>query len=656
VVPDTFLENTVSAILSLPLSGVVLSHIIDAFDLRRWDPNGTLSPRDGTATRFFKGERVGEDAELRIFRATGTALVESGVVPPVFLLGAPLPAPFAGALDKVPPGEMLAVFLGRVAGHWDELAGALRRASAPVFSERLARLACHQLVTIDLAVRISAVLWLTRSTIEEPPPTPWAVQDGMRSRLRDLHRTTGLSRDRLAAAARVDEDTLDAWLDGNVRPKDENLHDLVIAFSEHGAGDREALLRELRRAYGLRDLYARLVEDVGDEHASNIAQRLVGYAVWMLGLVRRSKKPVEENDLKMHMALTIGTLGRETLELKFVEAMLNSVWRVEVDPIWRTSIKAATRSWFERVQEVTAKLPPGDDERLAAVLGAVPPPEVLDQIGYLALASKEELARDSAMRAVMDSEADEGGYFGALELKIRANEAWTQGDRLRAIDLLREAVADDPCSAELHFRLGASLWQIADVDEGMRELEIAAQLDPGWDRAHVEVGIVLLNQDRNEEATRRLEAAKPLLRGPSTWLLLHLGHARERLGDIDGAVAAYEELLGLDDEHAEALDRLAHLYFVRGEKRKGAELAKRAAHLGFTDVFAAWTAKYYDRKDAKNRPPRTTREHLVQLGDNTWLKSRHVTTSFPDANERHDEPGRRQDREGERAGAQEPVH
>jgi hypothetical protein len=482
VVPDIFSEDAMSAILSLPRSGVVLSYVIDAFDLRRWDPKRILSPRNGTTARFLTGKRVGKEAEDRILRATGTALVESGIVPAA-VVPALLPPPLAGVLSRSPPAEVFApafAFLaGRLAGHWDELAGGLRRASAPICSERLARLAVLQLVAIDLAVRLAAMLWLTRSEVQGPPPIPWAAKDGMRSRLRELRAKTDLSRDRLAAAAHVDAHTIDAWLDAGVRPQDENLHDLVIALSEHGAGDREALLRELRRGYGLRDLHARVVEAVGEDHAAGIAHRLVGYAVWMLGLPRVSKKSLEENDLKMHLALTIGSLGRERLDLKFVESMLNSVWRVEVDPVWRTSIKAATRSWFEHMQEVTAKLPPGDDERLAALLGAMPPPQALEQIGYMALASKEELARDPAVRAVMDAEAHEEGHFGALELKMRANEASNRGDLLQAIELLREAVRRDPNDVELHFRLGANLWQVADADEGMRELQIAVHLDPG---------------------------------------------------------------------------------------------------------------------------------------------------------------------------------
>ena len=186
----------------------------------------------------------------------------------------------------MPAGVVLGMALHRLARHWDELAGAVRRASAPVSSLKVARIGCLQLVTVDLAVRFTALLWLTRSQLEppEPPPTPWAEKEGMRTWLRSLHARTGLSRDELASAAHVDEHTLDAWLDDEVRPTHENLQDLVLALADHGADDAEVLLRDLRRAYGLRHLLSRVADIVGGAQANEIAVRLVGYGAWMLGL------------------------------------------------------------------------------------------------------------------------------------------------------------------------------------------------------------------------------------------------------------------------------------------------------------------------------------------------------------------------------------
>lgn len=461
-----------SSNLSLPSSGLVLAQLVDAFDLRRWDPDGVLSRRNGSAARFFGGERVGTDAEANLFGAAGVALIESELVPRVLLRGAPLPDAAAEIFARVPHGELLGAALMRLAARWDELAGALRRTCPPIFSQRLAWLACLQLVTADLAVRLTGLLWLTRPSLDDAPDLAWARPNGLRDRLRDQQARTGLSRDRLAEQLRVGPHTLDGWLDDEVRPKDENLQDLANTFAEHGLGERGELLAELRRGYGLRELFAALSGAVGPQHAKHIAERVVGYAAHMLQLPRVSQNAPAEIDRKMNLALTIGTLGRDGMELGFVESMLNSVWRIEEDPVWRTSLKAATRSWFDRMVDVTTRLPPEDVAGVAALLGDLP--------------SQEKLAL-------------------------------------------------------------------------------------------------------------------------------------ERLGDIKAAIATYEELLAMKRDHAEALDRLAHLYFVIGDKRRGAALAKDAAHLGFTDVFDAWSSKYYDGKQVRGRPPRTTARHLVQLGEHAWL-------------------------------------
>lgn len=602
-----------SKILSLPSSGIVLAKVVEAFDLRRWDTEGLLSAKTGTTARFFRGERVGDRAGFDICLAVGRALIDSGLLPPVLLKGAPLPEALAGTLQAAHPGVVLGAAIFQYGERWDELVGALRRASAPIASERPAWRACLQLVTIDLSVRLTALFWLTRSAVEEPR-VPWLEPEGMQGRLRELQAMTDLSRDRLAEECRVDAHTLDAWLDKGVRPKDENLQDLANVCGKFGGPAASDLLIELRRGFGCRALFDELVELLGLETAAEMAVHLVSYAMWMLQLPHVSTKSVEENDLKMHLALTIGTLGRGRLELSFVDSMLNHVWRNEVDPLWRTSLKAVSRSWFERMQEVASRLPPQDVDALTEMFGTPLSETALEAIAMSSLASKAEITRDPRMRAAMAAVMADEGRFAALEWKLQGTEAANRGDLLGAINLFRQGVEQAPQDAELHFRLGAGLWQIGDVANGLMELEIAAQLEPQWDRAHVEVGIVLLNENRDEEAMRRLEAARALLPTESTWLLLHLAFAYERLGNELAAIENYEKLLGLQPDHAEPLDRLAHLLFLTGDKRQGAALTKKAAHLGFTDVFSAWSNGYYDRKGIRARPPRTTPRHLVQLG------------------------------------------
>lgn len=157
---------------------------------------------------------------------------------------------------------------------------------------------------------------------------------------------------------------------------------------------------------------------------------------------------------------------------------------------------------------------------------------------------------------------------------------------------------------------------------GLDELEIAVQLDPAWDRPRVEIAIVLMNEGRDEAARAKLVAANVACPG-TPWVLLQLGYVHERLGRTKEAVAFYEELLAIDEDDAEALDRVAHLHFVHGDRRSGADRAKRAAYLGLSTVADAHRAGYYDRGKPADRPPHAKRlDGYLRFPDSAWRSRR----------------------------------
>ncbi|MFO0757610.1 MAG: hypothetical protein U0359_14030 [Byssovorax sp.] len=603
-----------------PLSGLVLGDIIDAFDLRRLDHGGVLTKRN--ARRYLAGERVSPEAVDEVQKAVAEAVVEAGLLPPGLTVLDLVPIPDgAGAADlaKAPLSMVVRPVIASLAGAWDALAGAMRRLSAPVAFPALATGACLRLVAIDVAVRLTSLLWLSRATDEEPVPDFWIRERGTSQWLRTLLDacSPSLTRDKLAERLRVHPHTLDGWLDADVRPTDENLMDLAHCFEAHGLGPSAHLLHRLRLAFGARALFKKVEDAIGKEQAAGIGERLVIYANQMLQFPRKSRSPRAALEYVVKLTLAVGTLGRGKGAVPSVDNMLHHLWRFEPDPVWRTSLKAVTQSWFEHLQHITAKLGSGDEEDFRTVFGGVPDPETMDLIGYMAQASKEEQARDPRLAAGMALEAQQGGRYGAIELKIRAGEVSRRGGKIEAINLLRAAVEKDPVDAELHFRLGCELWQLCDVKAGLAELEIAVQLQPDWDRPRVEIAIVLLNERRDEEALCRLQDSKAALSKPSAWLLVHLAYTHERRSNLAEAIQTYEELLGLEPEHGEALDRLAHLYFVTREKRKGAEAAKRAAQLGIPTVFRAWEDGYY-KKEAAERPPHVGLDEILQFPDSAW--------------------------------------
>jgi Flp pilus assembly protein TadD len=70
------------------------------------------------------------------------------------------------------------------------------------------------------------------------------------------------------------------------------------------------------------------------------------------------------------------------------------------------------------------------------------------------------------------------------------------------------------------------------------------------------------------EARQHLEELTVLRRDPRDWFLLAV--TRQRLGDVDGAIAALERVRQIDPAEPETYDLLAELYSVRGD----AELAQ----------------------------------------------------------------------------------
>ena len=92
---------------------------------------------------------------------------------------------------------------------------------------------------------------------------------------------------------------------------------------------------------------------------------------------------------------------------------------------------------------------------------------------------------------------------------IQYAQAKSEGDLETAILHVSRAVELQPESAEYHFHLGATLGMAGQLNDGIQECWIAAQLDPSWELPRVEVRIILLNADRDSEALEHLEGRCP---------------------------------------------------------------------------------------------------------------------------------------------------
>jgi tetratricopeptide (TPR) repeat protein len=118
------------------------------------------------------------------------------------------------------------------------------------------------------------------------------------------------------------------------------------------------------------------------------------------------------------------------------------------------------------------------------------------------------------------------------------------GKPLDAVRHFRASVARRLAAAPAHYNLGTALTMAGQIDEGVRELERAVELDPQYGVAYGNLGSVLLQQGRIPQAIARLEKAVAL--SPANVEALNsLSAAYAVAGDTARALDAIDKALRL---------------------------------------------------------------------------------------------------------------
>jgi len=125
----------------------------------------------------------------------------------------------------------------------------------------------------------------------------------------------------------------------------------------------------------------------------------------------------------------------------------------------------------------------------------------------------------------------------------------------------------DPLSPNIVGRLGSELAANGQVDEGMKLMQRAVELEPWQFNAHLRLGWAYAAFERYEEATRSFADAETISPG-SPQTLAGRSYVAARSGDKAGASAALGELLA----HAEATDSpfLVAIVYVALQDRENA--------------------------------------------------------------------------------------
>ncbi len=521
----------------LPTSGQILGSLVRSLNL---DDHRL---RRKAAQRFFTGHRVKQSTRAEIIDGFADALAAMG-----FNLN--------DGREETSRTPVLAETIDWHATHWDRLRTVLLPRMSRVYPSHLPVVwkTYIRLAAIDLAFRVASHLRLT-----DRPSATLEILDSTSIRRRGAYLNrkrgcAGISVLDFADEAGVSGNTVDSWLYGGARPRDENLVKISTTLSSgvEPLAD-EAILRELRLLYWVSDVAETMSRHLGSGTVEDIIVRFHKYA----SLVHDEISDAGQNCLSMNAIAELAARGTRSPVAKTLLAQL--VDR-ETDPEWKKDLSAAGSDWIGRVLSVNYTLHRSEEVALIEETDG----QILENWGI----------------------SDPKAY----EHYLHGRELFDAGQVREAIAELTKAVEFDPLDPANHLTLASVKGGIGSatadrnlVDEALEACWIAVALDRNWIAPWTEIGWLLLVSDKPQEAVEHLRSVRPRC-GPLDGRYYHaLGLALGLIGEHAEALAALESSLKIDRNDPRVAIDAALAAFQVGDKLKTNEYRKMARHLGVSD-------------------------------------------------------------------------
>lgn len=137
----------------------------------------------------------------------------------------------------------------------------------------------------------------------------------------------------------------------------------------------------------------------------------------------------------------------------------------------------------------------------------------------------------------------------------QANESMRTGDPQHAVDLYREAIADDPKNARTYYNLALALDRLGDTQAEREALEKAATLNASLSAVHNQLGFLNLQSGRDTEAEEQFKLAISLDPQYSE-AQNNLGVLYGRQGKVKDAEQLFREATENNPQYAQAFVNL----------------------------------------------------------------------------------------------------
>ena len=555
-------------------SGQIIGAVVKALDIDHEVLNGR------TARRFFGGQPVNEHSFAEIFLALGKVLVERGIVPE---------PPSLRQYDAF-ASYLIAAATDILATRWDNLVATMQSNSGRTDDLGPAAVGFLRILTVELALRVFALLRLAELAPDLPATPLWAQENGGGQLLRVMAGQASLTRGQLAEQLEVSETTVDNWLDGVHRPTPEHIAAIAAAFDGRIDGSTALQLeQDIRRQYAFAQLADLLVPLIGREQVIELSAALFSFIRLINESISKIEiPPISETAIIYCYTVQYGTDYPPTYDL------LRHLAEVEPDADWKRDILAAAIPWEVSFQAVGVV---NSVKRSAAGLAQ----GIKDVAPDATYEGEFEISARLAARA---NNADyDRLYHGDPSLMI---EIWEDGIATR-----RALVREFPTNPDAHAHLGSFLGMVGKnlrnrefIDAGVDECRIASGLLPNWDNPRVEIGIILANYGAYDEALAELELAAELLPEPTPHLQYVTGYTLMMLSRHDAALAEFQAVIAARPDYALAHLDAANCAFAMNNTQLGIKYAKTARRLGEPAAYNAWQQRRQTRKQRKGTPRR----------------------------------------------------
>ena len=579
----------------LPTSGRILGTVIRKLQVS----NDGLGSKN--AQRYFRGSQgslVKDSSKREIFKAIAELLISIGVIP----------VAEDGSQDEVAIDRISEVIEFQ-AMRWDRFRDFVLPRMNLVEQDHLGLVwkAYLRLAAIDLAVRASAYLYIMRSQ-KGPGPTfnlIWSDPTKRGDYLNQMRETAGFTLEEFAEAVQVSDNTVDGWIYNDVRPRDKHVVEIVEALlsrtpvDEDVAEDQiteviervtEILTNELRIFYWWSEIVDLLIAYVGRDSALDISRHMRKYAM-QARMVLESMPESQEYAFAVMDMLFYGS--RQSL----AQAIIQTLETYEKDEEWKEDLRHVSEDWVGRVLPIILEV---NNSEVDALIES----------------TNGRLLKDWD---VNDPKAFYH-YRKSMELQVQSR--------------IKEAIAEveiaaqlDPTDPVYHFTLGSVIGGLgakngdnSEIQRGLDKCWIANCLDPNWILPWAEIGFILHNAGRSQEALDHLLSVSEDCGPLDARYYGALGAAQRELGAINGdlellkdALTSFEEGFSLDkDSQAMAIAAAATAHMA-GNKTKYRKYLRIARHLGAsTDEVELLSELHSMARDYLITPPQ-------DLASNLWL-------------------------------------